>query len=162
MGNPCRYVFEKAAFICRPEIDEESKKLIINFYNRGEYSFRENYEKATIDFYSAPDVIMTYTNGNTCKDEFRRLARWDFDSLKLDNKEDSLDGEYTRYNYTYESVDYKWFNFDDPESKTDIPMGKFAGKTYEEVQQYKKLNKYEFAPMSWPAKMVNHGPDFHC
>jgi hypothetical protein len=147
MGNPCRYIFQQnTAFVGRPEIDEENKKVVINFYKfRGEREFKDSYDQAVIDLYSAADVIFTYTNGNTNKDEFRRLARWDFNTLKLSHQEDSLDGDYTKYVYAYESLVHNWYNWPDPESETDIPIGKFAGKTYEEVQHYNKENKLDIS-----------------
>jgi len=147
MGNPCRYIFDQK-YMGRPQIDNEKKTLTLNQYTfRGEEGPKDFYETAQIDFYSAPDVILTYSNGNTCKDEFRRYSRTTFKNLKLIKKEEDLAGEYTAYTYSFDEIVAHWFNWDDPECETNIPLGKFQGKTYKEVQDYKRKNRIYFKGM---------------
>lgn len=142
MGNPCRYFIDGKMF-GKPLWDQDKKQLVIKQYIfHGESVLLDSYETMKIDFYSAPDVIMTYTNGNTCKDEFRRYSRDVLANVKLVKKD--FAGEYTAYTYSYEEVTHQWFNWDDPECETDIPLGKFQGKTYKEVQNYKRKNRSYF------------------
>jgi hypothetical protein len=144
MGNPCRYIFD-GKFMGRPKIDQAAKELTLTHYSfRGEQGPKDFYESVDIDFYSAPDVIMKYSNGNTCKDEFRRYSRDVFKNLRLIKKEEDPLGEYTTYVYTYDTAIHQWFNWDDPECETNIPLGKFQGMTYKEVQNYKRKNRVYF------------------
>jgi hypothetical protein len=144
MGNPVRYIFDNK-FMGKPKIDKDAKTLTLNQYTfRYQEQPKDFYEYAQIDCYSAPDVIMSYTNGNTCKDEFRRMSRDVFKNLKLISKTEDITGEYTEYVYTYDEATSHWFNWDDPESETNIPLGKFQGLTYKQVQDYKRKNRHHW------------------
>ena len=159
MGNPKRYIFQNEFYIGKPEIDDVNKKVTICYFHfRGPHSFREHYDTAIINLYIAPDVILTYTNGNTTKDEFYRYQRWVFTNLELDKNVTIVDG--INYIYNYGDVKSDWFNWDDPESKTDIPLGKFAGMTFKQVEQYIKENVFNFKFKF--AKNIDCSSDFHC
>ncbi len=140
MGNPCRYIFDNK-FIRRPDIDMDNKRLSITVYSEVELgdSYKElsdSYKIGHVDFYSAPDVIWPYANGNTNSKEFRRYWRDVFEGLKLISKTES--GECTDYVYSY--TEFVQLLLGDQESEEDIPIGKFAGMTYEQVQEYKRVN----------------------
>lgn len=145
MGNPKRYIMGSDIFIARPVIDTEHNRVTFTVWQGHGYNHPdEHYDEIQINFYSAPDVIMQYSNGNTCKDEWRRYFRYNFKDLNLVSKEPDLLSEYCVYTYSYGEFKYEHFAFDDPELERDIPMGKFAGKTLEQVAEYKRLNKYQF------------------
>ncbi len=131
MGNPRRYKLNGIISVSDPLIDEERKEVCFAYFD-GEIA--EAIEVGVVDFYSAPDVIMQYTNFNTNKDEFRRYIRWTFSGMKL------LEHHEKSVKYSYENVTTRRFSFGDREMETDIPIGKFSGLTYEQVQEYKKLN----------------------
>jgi len=150
MGNPKRYIFNDDIFVkVEHKYNKEGtefadKKITLHVWDDNKNKMAEFYEAAKIDFYSAPDVIMTYSNGNTCKDEWRRYFRWTFKNLKLISKTEDATGESTLFAYSYEEFKDQVFNWDNPEQTTNIPMGKFAGMTYEQVQNYKRKNRYYF------------------
>ncbi len=142
MGNPRRYIFQENQFtriISYPDV--EKKEIIIT----GDKDFKDFYETAKIDFYSAPDVIMSYSNGNTCKDEWRRYWRWEFTNLKLE-RDDQVLGSDDEFHLTYTFDEFKDIQFygDDPEMTANIPMGKFAGMTPKQVDNYKRKNQMYF------------------
>ncbi len=162
MSNPKRCTFNDEVFIGIPTVDEEDKVVIIRCYRKHrEYGFKTAYERAMINLYMAPDVCIQYTNGNTSKHEFHRYQRWIFRNLKL--KHEEVEEEYTRLIYHYDFCKNDWFELDDPEMYTDIPIGKLADMTYKEVKQYEKENITEFASsLTAKNKQVESGPDFHC
>lgn len=146
MGNPKRYIFQKQFPV---KVHHDYKEDGTGFKNDQikltvfeDDKFLNFYENAQIDFYSAPDVYFTYSNGNTGKDEWERYFRWEFKNLKLISKVQMHD-ELTA-TYSYEEFKDVVFKGDDPEMVTDIPMGKFAGMTYEQVQNYRRKNKFYF------------------
>lgn len=132
MGNPKRYTLQDKHISVIVYPDMETKTLTIVGDDLLDF-----YETAKIEFYSAPDVITQYSNGNTCKDEWRRYWRWEFKNLtKIEN---GWAPEYSCYKFD-ECKDIV-FQSGDPEMETNIPMGKFAGMTYQEVQNYKRKNQ---------------------
>ena len=140
-GNPCRYFFDNQV-IRKPEFDVGKKELKISGWDLKE--FKDFYETAVIDFYSAPDVIMTYTNGNNCKDEWRRYTRHTLKNLKKSKVEAGYCDDEVIFHFTYEDLKNEWFNYNDPIQETNIPLGKFYNMTYEQVQEYKKQNTYGY------------------
>lgn len=152
MGNPKKYYFENKFVIRMPEIDE-SKKLVnitsvetnfINhFYDKMDNKFLEHYDTAIVDFYSAPDLIMSYSNGNTSKDEWRRYVRYEFKNLDLLNL---LNPDcYGNVTAIFSFDEFKNV-FDDTTLflEGDIPLGKFRGMTLKEVDNYKRKNFIKF------------------
>lgn len=138
MGNPCRYVID-GKVVTRPSWDEDKKQLTIGQYKPlNEGALQIFYKIMQIDFYSAPDVIMTYTNGNKNKDEFRRYSRDVLKNVNLIRKEE--DDDYTTYLYSYKDVMRYSFGWNDFECENNIPLGKFEGYSYEQVQNYKRKN----------------------
>jgi hypothetical protein len=139
MGNPRRYIFQENQFtriVSYPDV--EKKEIIIT----GDKDFKDFYETAKIDFYSAPDLIMSYSNGNTCKDEWRRYWRWEFTNFTLKNKIDDIQGD---FHLTYTFDEFKDIVFhDDSEMTANVPMGKFAGMTPKQVENYKRKNQMYF------------------
>ena len=136
MGNPCRYFFDNKFIIRRPEIDEQEKQVRISI---SENHLEDYYETALIDLYSAPDLIMTYSNGNTSKDEFRRYGRWEFKNLnRLHLQEYMMDFEMI---YAFDEM--TWNNCQNIQ-ETDIPLGKFYRMTQKEVDNYTRKNFVKF------------------
>jgi hypothetical protein len=143
MGNPCRYFFENEFQIRKPEINEDKNQLKISLTETIESNFDEYYENAIIDFYSAPDVIFSYTNGNNNKNEFNRYWRYEFKKLKLIRElielDESLNAifEFEKYSIVHPT------NLDDAFYYENVPLGKFAGMSIEEVKDYKKTNMWK-------------------
>lgn len=142
MGNPCRWHFNNEIWIRKPEIDEAQKQLKITFVDEDQ-NYSQYYETAVVDFYSAPDVILHYSNGNTCKDEWRRYGRWEFKGLRWvqEHKAYPMSENNTSIIFTFEDI-----AGDNCESiaELDIPLGKFKGMTPEQVENYKRKNFIKF------------------
>ena len=134
-GNPCRWYFNNEIWIKKPEIDEQKKQLKITLVDRGKQEYNQFYETAVVDFYSAPDLILHYSNGNTCKDEWRRYGRWSFKGLRWEHVAYPMSEGDRSIKFTFEDL-----AFDNCESimELDIPLGKFQGMTPEQVENYKR------------------------
>ena len=106
---------------------------------QGQYN--QFYETAVVDFYSAPDLILHYSNGNTCKDEWRRYGRWSFKGLRWEHVAYPMSEGDRSIKFTFEDL-----AFDNCESimELDIPLGKFQGMTPEQVENYKRKNYIKF------------------
>ncbi len=135
MGNPVRHIWNNSKFMYRPKIDGSNKQVTITCMGE----IKGFYEELSYDVYSAPDVIMTYTNGNNTKDEWYRYAKYKFKNLKLVKVEQNY-VDTLSVTFSYECFDGKWLNFDDPEMIANIPMGKFSNMSNEQYQEYRKNN----------------------
>lgn len=143
MGNPTRYICENK-FIGQPIIQEDRKTLTINSFNKDH--FEKEISLLQIDMYQAPDVIFPYANGNTNQDEFRRYYRDKFENLTLIKKQEFA--ERIEYEYKFENFNMGCFGRGLGQSdenriacEDNIPIGKFSGMTYQQVQEYKERNK---------------------
>jgi hypothetical protein len=146
MSSPRRCIFQDNIYIALPEVNEVTKTVALKYFKfRGHADFEESYDTGEISLYMAPDLILSYTNGNTTKDEFCRYQRWKFVNLRLESKAESKDGEYATYVYSYaECIHYGWIDLDDPDFYANIPVGKFAGMNSEDIANYKKENIFSF------------------
>lgn len=137
MGNPKRWFFDNKCII-KPDLSQGTNKLKIVTYDEN-FEFKDYYDVVFVDFYSAPDVIYHYSNGNTCKDEWRRYDRWRFEGLKLLDKLESDDVRTILFEFAeFNSI------WDESIKETDIPLGKFRGMTQKEVDEYQRKNFVKF------------------
>lgn len=91
----------------------------------------------TMDIYSAPDLILPYTNGNTNQDEWRRRDRLkilDIELLSISNEV-----QVNILTFKFKECISIW---DKSILELDIPLGKFKGMTLEQVNDYKKNNVF--------------------
>jgi len=131
MGNPVRHILNNQLIVTKLEVDNPNKRVLLKFFDEEPES---HYDKARIDVYSAPDLILTYTNGNTNRDEWKRNMIYEFKNLNHEANE----------TYSYDDLELSILQYDDPETETDIPLGKFIGMTFEDVQEYKRKNVLNF------------------
>lgn len=136
MSNPCRY-FINDSLAMRPQWDHNKKEITLILHEE----LAEIPQTMKIDFYSAPDVISRYANGNSCEDEFRRYGQHILKNVHLIEKDVDLIDEYIYCTFSYDEIESKCFTFGDPECETNIPLGKFKGMTYQQVQNYKRVNR---------------------
>lgn len=125
----------------RPSFNYETKTVILTCMGKVQAS----YEELEYDFYSAPDVIFTYTNGNTCKDEWQRYFKFKIKGLKLIEVEQNY-VDTLAATFSYEELVDEYYSYPDPRCVVGVPMGKFAGMTYEQYQEYRNQNQHNFAP----------------
>lgn len=154
MGNPCRWFFNNEFMVHKPEY--ECEKNIVTFTAWENVNFKDEYKEAFVDFYSAPDCIMTYTNGNTNKDEWLRYWREKFVDLKLKSIDISEDS--TKATYTYKLSEVEGYHNGDRMTVEDIPLGKFHGMSLEEYEKYREDNVWNFKWTYSSKKSVSHEP----
>jgi hypothetical protein len=152
MSNPKRYLFNKDRPCRLYSLDlanPEAKSLSLTVFDRELDLF---YPETTIEFYSAPDVIMTYEDGDNNSGEWCRYARWIFKNFEPQKTNEDLDGTYT-YRCLFSECTGGWFALNDPEMYRDVPMGKFAGLTPEQIEK-RKAKRFLCGGWSTPPKTL--------
>lgn len=141
MGNPCRYIWSEPNFVGKPTLNKANKTITVTTYGISPGQLKRNYSQVVCDFYSAPDVILAYKNGNTCKDEWRRYSRTILNNLLLVAYSGVESDGYATFKYT----DFECPRLTEEEMYSNIPLGKFMNMTYEQVKEYRKINVPIFA-----------------
>ena len=143
MGNPCRYIFENEHWCRHPVSFEDRKQIQIDFL----FSCPEatKFGTAIVDFYSAPDVIHTYKDGDSNKDEFAKYWKWEFTDLEEISrvKHDIWENGQTVV-YSYKEV--KLINYEGLDVYRNVMLGKFSGLSEEGINLRLKKRNNLFGP----------------
>lgn len=143
MSNPVRYMWNNEFFTQKPLIEKSNRKLWLSFINT-EGDLNEEYPEASIDVYSAPDVIYNYPGSTeTNRNEFLRVFRHAFKGLKIAEKGIIKEGEgwkITPINFSFREYKFEQWGIGSDEKLKNIPIGKFVGLTVEQIKA--KQNKF--------------------
>lgn len=146
MGNPVRYAFAGKYSCRRPE--EVDGKLVIGFINN--CPEETQFEEVFIDVYSAPDVIYTYLDGDTCKNEFMKFNKTIYKNLVELQRTEQVEEYYKIITIEYSFGEYRWEEYKGLDMQRNVIFGKFIGMTDSQLEKYnEKVSEFWRKTFKW-------------